>query len=261
MEELGNYWLSALNSVTENKIDIAVRNLNCLKQFSDQDSSIRYAIKQLEFVIERGRFPAINFMGTMGSGKSKVAEKFVQRSGFRFADADIFHPKANKEKMSRGLALTTEERIPFVERVQDFLASGTTENPVVTTCSGLTPAIRASMAGANVEKTLTSDCDPWKEDLQNIVLQVWVSKPKERALFELDRSAKKPEYSRLINREEHFIKVTYEDHKILDNQYDMINKYPPKSFQAIHLDVSRFLENDDYSNSDIIDYLLRFIPL
>ena len=45
-----------------------------------------------------------------------------------FLDADALHPRANLEKMQRGIALNDEDRLPWLQRlqgeIQERLASG-----------------------------------------------------------------------------------------------------------------------------------------
>ncbi len=41
-------------------------------------------------------------MGVTGSGKTTIGTLLAERTGAVFADADDYHPAANKEKMARG---------------------------------------------------------------------------------------------------------------------------------------------------------------
>jgi gluconokinase len=53
-------------------------------------------------------------MGVQGSGKTTVGRALAARLGWRFADADEFHPAANIEKMSKGIALDDSDRAPWL---------------------------------------------------------------------------------------------------------------------------------------------------
>ena len=64
---------------------------------------------------------ALVVMGVSGSGKSSVGAKLAQRLGLAFVDGDDLHPAANVAKMSRGEALTDEDRWPWLERVATTL--------------------------------------------------------------------------------------------------------------------------------------------
>ncbi|MCL7052302.1 hypothetical protein MKW94_016871 [Papaver nudicaule] len=60
-------------------------------------------------------------MGVSGSGKTTVGELLAKTMEFSFLDADDFHPPANKEKMSKGIPLNEEDRIPWLETLRDTL--------------------------------------------------------------------------------------------------------------------------------------------
>lgn len=86
---------------------------------------------------------AVVVMGVSGSGKTTVAEQLAERLGWRFAEADEFHPQANIAKMTAGTPLTDEDRRPWLEAVRDWLAdrAGAGEGAVVT-CSALRRSYR-----------------------------------------------------------------------------------------------------------------------
>ena len=77
-------------------------------------------------------------MGVAGSGKTTIGRLLAGELGWHFYDADDLHPRANVEKMSRGLALTDADREPWLESLRDLvggcLARG--ENAVLA-CSAL----------------------------------------------------------------------------------------------------------------------------
>jgi gluconokinase len=52
--------------------------------------------------------------GVSGSGKTTVGSMLAGRLGWRFADADAFHPAANIAKMRAGLPLTDADRRPWL---------------------------------------------------------------------------------------------------------------------------------------------------
>jgi gluconokinase len=61
-------------------------------------------------------------MGVAGSGKTTIGRGLAQELGWRFYDADDFHPRANVEKMSRGLPLDDDDRLPWLETMRDLIA-------------------------------------------------------------------------------------------------------------------------------------------
>src|SRR5882724_1032143 len=81
--------------------------------------------------------------GVSGSGKSTVGELLAGRLGWRFADADQFHPAANVEKMRAGVPLTDEDRWPWLRTIgawmDERIAAG---QQAVVTCSALKRSYR-----------------------------------------------------------------------------------------------------------------------
>ena len=81
--------------------------------------------------------------GVSGSGKSTVGALLAGRLGWRFADADDFHPAANVEKMRAGIPLTDADRWPWLRAVaawmDECIARG--EDAVVA-CSALRRSYR-----------------------------------------------------------------------------------------------------------------------
>jgi gluconokinase len=76
--------------------------------------------------------------GVAGSGKTTIGTQLARRLGWRFADADSFHPAANVAKMRAGIPLTDEDRAPWLRRITGWMdgliAAGQSG---VVTCSAL----------------------------------------------------------------------------------------------------------------------------
>ena len=60
-------------------------------------------------------------MGVSGSGKTTIGTLLAERTGTVFADADDYHPLANKQKMASGQALNDEDRQPWLETLNAVL--------------------------------------------------------------------------------------------------------------------------------------------
>ena len=60
-------------------------------------------------------------MGVSGSGKTTIANELARQLGWEFEDGDWFHPAANVEKMHNGVALTDEDRRPWLEAVATWI--------------------------------------------------------------------------------------------------------------------------------------------
>lgn len=80
----------------------------------------------------------IVLMGVAGSGKTTVAEALDRKLGWPSGEADAFHPEANIEKMSRGVALTDQDRWPWLDRIVAWTAEHDADgHSTVVTCSAL----------------------------------------------------------------------------------------------------------------------------
>ena len=88
-------------------------------------------------------------MGVSGSGKTTIGRALAERMGWAFFDADDFHPVANIEKMHAGIALTDEDRRPWLDRLAaDMGAINARGENAVLACSALKQAYRDSLARA-----------------------------------------------------------------------------------------------------------------
>ncbi|HET7800346.1 MAG TPA: gluconokinase [Humibacillus xanthopallidus] len=82
-------------------------------------------------------------MGVSGSGKTTVATGLAAAMGWTFAEGDDFHSAANVEKMRSGVALTDDDRWPWLETIGAWISGkeAAGESAVVT-CSALRRAYR-----------------------------------------------------------------------------------------------------------------------
>ena len=76
--------------------------------------------------------------GVSGAGKTTVGKLFAEDHGWRFYEADDFHPRANIDKMRKGIPLTDEDRWPWLNslRRQIERSLSAKENAVLA-CSAL----------------------------------------------------------------------------------------------------------------------------
>jgi carbohydrate kinase (thermoresistant glucokinase family) len=79
-----------------------------------------------------GRFVV---MGVSGVGKTRVGLALAQALAGRFVEGDDLHPPENRIKMASGTPLEDVDRWPWLDRVGEALAEGST--PVVAACSAL----------------------------------------------------------------------------------------------------------------------------
>ncbi|KAK5784521.1 putative gluconokinase [Gossypium arboreum] len=98
----------------------------------------------------KGRVVVI--MGVSGAGKSTIGDMLAKVLNCSFLDADDFHPLSNKEKMSQGIPLSDEDRIPWLETLRgvlkDKLDNGKT---VILGCSSLQKHYREILRSADAD--------------------------------------------------------------------------------------------------------------
>ena len=86
-------------------------------------------------------------MGVTGSGKTTVGKLLASRWGWVFLDADDFHPAENIAKMKRGVALTNEDREPWLVAIHaEVLKCAAKKQDAVLACSALKQSYRERLA-------------------------------------------------------------------------------------------------------------------
>jgi carbohydrate kinase (thermoresistant glucokinase family) len=91
--------------------------------------------------------PLLVVMGVSGSGKTTVGQLLADRLAVPFEDADSLHPAVNVEKMAAGIALTDEDREPWLAVVGSHLAAAGTAG-LVMACSALKRSYRRAILAA-----------------------------------------------------------------------------------------------------------------
>jgi gluconokinase len=91
-------------------------------------------------------------MGVTGSGKSTIGELLAQRENAVFADADDYHPAANKQKMAAGHPLNDDDRQPWLETLNELMRGWFKEGKSgVLACSALKQKYRDTLASGMPE--------------------------------------------------------------------------------------------------------------
>jgi gluconokinase len=86
-------------------------------------------------------------MGVCGCGKTTVGRALAAAMGWPFLDADDFHPEANVAKMRAGIALTDDDRWPWLDRLAaEMSAINARGAHAVLACSALRQAYRDRLA-------------------------------------------------------------------------------------------------------------------
>ncbi|KAG0502100.1 hypothetical protein HPP92_002172 [Vanilla planifolia] len=93
---------------------------------------------------------AIVIMGVSGSGKTSVAKLLSDSLHCCFLDADDFHSESNKEKMGKGIPLSDEDRLPWLESLRDAIRQKTSNGELVAlACSALQKRYRDILRSAD----------------------------------------------------------------------------------------------------------------
>ena len=88
----------------------------------------------------------IILMGVSGSGKTTIGSLLARDLGWDFYDADDFHSPQNIAKMSHGLALNDEDRLPWLQSLRALILDCIQhEKQAVIACSALREIYRTSL--------------------------------------------------------------------------------------------------------------------
>jgi len=91
-------------------------------------------------------------MGVSGSGKTTIGSLLAERMGAVFADADDYHPAANKAKMAAGHPLNDTDRQPWLETLNQLMRGWNEAGKSgVLACSALKESYRTTLASGMAE--------------------------------------------------------------------------------------------------------------
>ncbi len=127
-------------------------------------------------------------MGVSGCGKTTIGQKLASELKTSFFDADDFHPESNVQKMSSGIPLNDEDRLPWLQSLNKLLQEQQ-NNGAILACSALKESYRDIIS-------------------ENIDVE-WVHL---NADFDLIKQ-------RMLNRSEHYMPV-----ELLRSQFDTLEK-------------------------------------
>ncbi len=90
---------------------------------------------------------AIIVMGVSGSGKTTIGRMLARELDWEFFDGDDFHPPTNLEKMSKGIPLTDEDRVEWLNHLRELIQNPLKEgSSLVLACSALKERYREKLA-------------------------------------------------------------------------------------------------------------------
>lgn len=94
----------------------------------------------------------IVLMGVSGSGKTTIGECLAEQLGWPFYEGDDFHPPANVDKMSQGIALDDSDRSPWLDRLRDLICEHIkSDKNAIVACSALKESYRRRLAQGSDE--------------------------------------------------------------------------------------------------------------
>lgn len=86
-------------------------------------------------------------MGVTGAGKTTIGKLLSAQLGWRFYDADDYHSAENIRKMASGVALTDEDRRPWLQQLHKLIVDHKDRNENgVLACSALKNAYRSILS-------------------------------------------------------------------------------------------------------------------
>lgn len=92
--------------------------------------------------------PHLVISGPSGSGKSTVGRLVATQLGCVWLEGDAFHTVQNRNRMAEGIALTDEDRAPWLDRLaQELGRLGDLGMPAVLACSALKRSYRDVLRG------------------------------------------------------------------------------------------------------------------
>ncbi|MFK7958237.1 MAG: gluconokinase [Lysobacterales bacterium] len=94
-------------------------------------------------MVDHQRYSGIVVLGVCGVGKSTVGQLLAATLGWEFVEADGFHSKVAKEKMSRGVGLADNDRGPWLTAINQTLKEQPTQ--WVLACSALKHRYRETL--------------------------------------------------------------------------------------------------------------------
>ena len=89
----------------------------------------------------------IVLMGVSGAGKTTIGAMLAAALKWRFYEGDALHSAANRAKMSRGIALTDADRLPWLRRIRRLIERNLADRvDAVVACSALKQSYRELIA-------------------------------------------------------------------------------------------------------------------
>ena len=89
----------------------------------------------------------IVLMGVSGCGKTSVGQLLAAKLRWEYLESDEHHSREDILKMSSGIPLTDEDRLPWLKKLNGLLIEANrSDSPVILACSALKAAYRRILA-------------------------------------------------------------------------------------------------------------------
>jgi len=92
-------------------------------------------------------------MGVSGCGKSTIGKLLSKEMKISFFDGDDFHPESNIKKMSSGQALNDDDRLGWLQTLNNLAKKQLENNSCIVVCSGLKKSYRDILNDGIKDKT------------------------------------------------------------------------------------------------------------
>lgn len=86
-------------------------------------------------------------IGVAGAGKTTIGKLLAQKLGWKFYDADDFHPPKNIRKIKEGIPLTDSDRWPWLASLRELIEK--MPGPSVIACSAIKKSYRDYLSEGN----------------------------------------------------------------------------------------------------------------
>jgi carbohydrate kinase (thermoresistant glucokinase family) len=105
--------------------------------------------------------PIIIIGGTAAAGKTCTAKRLQELYHWDYVEADEYHSQSNIDKMHAGIALTDEDRLPWLQRLHEELEKySSTGRSCIITCSALKKTYRQILLSGSTDPDITAKIPP-----------------------------------------------------------------------------------------------------
>ncbi|XP_039887622.1 probable gluconokinase isoform X1 [Simochromis diagramma] len=166
-------------------------------------------------------------MGVSGCGKSTFGIFLSEKLGWPLYEGDDFHPRENIEKMSRGEALTDQDRLPWLLKLHEVIQrERSSGSDALLVCSALKHQYRRILLHGS--KALTSPSETDQEIFPPASPDVF---------FLFLRGDYEFIYQRMVARRGHYMKAD-----MLRSQFDTLEA-PSDEENVLTLDIQRGIDD------------------